>query len=293
MSIIADPQIHPTHTLACALLLMLCIFDAAAASNSVAGTCAKFQAYESSPGVTDDYGANHPGKSGWTTPHFLSTNLVAVPKVAVPKGLPGIGGAPAKCSTVRVSVKFQAAPVISLLTWQPQPQACNECSCNFELSTWQDQLKKHEERHAADFRRLASNAGWRAREFTACGLTPRAKQKALRSQVQRALDKALSDLNAAADQSIDAFHSSIDSVVTPPNCAACAGCNAGQTPALCSGPGCSQCVAGTCLPMQCSPRGSICCGNQCCGFSQAQQPIACCTVGGKPTCSPLGTSACP
>jgi hypothetical protein len=253
-----------------------------AVNNVFTGSCGALDLYILTTGVFDDLGVNHPGSEGWTNPHFAVSDptYTTIPQQKTRT----------VCIRADVQVIFSASPISNVIVWKPNPPGCNTCSCNFEVSNWQEQVNKHEFVHSTDYRELAKQwtLKWRNREFTACAQNSREAWRLLRLQVKAALDSDLSALNAAGRKKADDFHKSPESHTTPPDCSACAACATGQSPHGC--PNCSKCEGGQCRPFQCTPKGSLCCGAACCGFSNANQPISCCVINGVPTCNPQRTS---
>lgn len=257
-------------------------WNAMAGNNQQGGTCAALDIYINTTGVTDDLGNTHPTKEGWTSPHFAHQTPVVIQG---PTTTHGRGGQ--TCALEHVKVVFTASPVTSTISWNPNPPACNGCSCGFEVQTWQQQLQNHEAKHFQDDINIAQNARWSNRTVEVCGFATKNAQLLLLPQaLETQIAQNILSLEAQAIREGRAFDDLGSSQTAPPDCSECATCPTGQTANICQMG--YQCTVGNCMPLECSTMPL-----KICGYNVNQQPVTCCPTGnGHSACGLLPTGAC-
>ncbi|XHS77491.1 hypothetical protein ACFJGW_17465 [Burkholderiaceae bacterium UC74_6] len=258
------------------LVVSLAVLADPTASNQFKGTCQDLGNYIGSVGVIDADGVPHPGHASWTVPRFGAGKVYK-------KGSKAWRQGQRYCMTVVFSTMPYANPEKSIIDWTAQPPACNACGCDLAHSGWTEALNAREEFVAERARVEAGKCKSETYQVTACERSQAALQTLIARKINAAASAAcLAKAKTAWRAAVDAYGATPDGSVQAPDCTYCASCATGEV-SSCSKP-CGGFEQGI---------------YKNCGWSPAQQPVACCanklSGPGQPSaiCSPLGTSVCP
>lgn len=255
-------------------------------SNTFTGSCYDFDTYIIGTGVTDEKGEEHPGNLGWMEPNFDSR-----PRFGRRSSVRASGAL--VCQDVLVHVRWSAAPVISVLKWNPSPSPCSTCPCKKTNDDYVARVLAHEEVHRQDALDLVAmwNRQHRLYSVTSCAVKGTGLAAAIAENVATVLRNATATLEVAQQDRAAQFHSQPNGQpVTKPGCAPCAPCLPGATPKSCTG--CNKCVGELCVLENCNNIG-VCCAGSCCGATSNGLWISCCNINGSPACSPEPNGSCP
>ena len=247
------------------------------AQNAYQGSCQDFQQYIKHVGVTDANGKNWQGHDGVTLHKydFVDIAFANQKKSDSPHGY--------QCFSATATVSLKVTNTTSTMSWIPTPNPYDQCSCASQIDKWQELLKKHEATHARLSDELVAKLNNSLSNFPVKGCTNskgRVTLEDVRDIFVREIDAEIEkqrELGAARQKKLDK-----DDAINLPSCLQCAPHTARQQ-TNCA----EQCPPGQTLSGgQCDtpcgpylPKGNW----QNCGFTNTQQSMAYCPIGGTQT----------